>query len=132
MSKPDDAAAGRGGDSSQADFESALGELEQIVADLEEGRLGLQEAMQRFEKGVGLLRDCYRILEQAEQKIEILTGFDADGNPTSEPFDASATYNKERPESGRRKTRKSKSSDAPSENDTSAECDESDPRKRLF
>ena len=73
-------------------FEGALAELQQIVHDLEEGDLGLETSLSRFEEGVRLLRSCYRILEEAEQKIEILTGMDAAGNPLTEPFDAAATF----------------------------------------
>lgn len=73
-------------------FEASLTELQKIVNDLEEGNLGLEPSLARFEEGIGLLRSCYRILEEAEQKIEILTGMDAAGNPVSEPFDGAATF----------------------------------------
>ena len=73
-------------------FEGSLAELQQIVHDLEEGNLGLEPSLSRFEEGIRLLRSCYRILEQAEQKIEILTGADASGNPVTESFDAAATF----------------------------------------
>lgn len=73
-------------------FEGALTQLQEIVHDLEEGDLGLEPSLARFEEGIRLLRNCYQILEQAEQKIEILTGQDAAGNPTTVPFDATATF----------------------------------------
>ena len=73
-------------------FEGALSQLQQIVHDLEEGDLGLEPSLARFEEGIKLLRNCYQILEQAEQKIEILTGQDAAGNPLTAPFDATATF----------------------------------------
>ncbi len=73
-------------------FEGSLAELQQIVQDLEDGKLGLEASLSRFEAGIGLLKSCYRILEEAEQKIEILTGVDAEGNPATAPFDASATF----------------------------------------
>ena len=79
-------------DAAPQSFEGSLAELQQIVNDLEEGHLGLEASLARFEDGIRLLRSCYRILEQAEQKIEILTGADALGNPVTEPFDASATF----------------------------------------
>lgn len=79
-------------DTSPQTFEGALTQLQQIVHDLEEGDLGLETSLARFEEGIGLLRSCYRILEQAEQKIEILTGQDSAGNPVTEPFDATATF----------------------------------------
>lgn len=72
-------------------FETALAELQTIVHELEEGQLGLETSLVRFEQGVGLLRSCYRLLEEAEQRIEILTGTDAQGNAITAPFDATAT-----------------------------------------
>lgn len=79
-------------DSSMSSFETSLGELQEIVAKLEAGSTSLDESMQQFERGVGLLKSCYRVLEEAEQRIEILTGVDRDGQAHTEPFDASATF----------------------------------------
>ena len=75
----------------QTSFEVAMAQLETIIGDLEDGSLGLEDSMRRFETGVGLLRLCYGILERAEQRIEILTGFDEQGRPELEPFDGTAT-----------------------------------------
>jgi exodeoxyribonuclease VII small subunit len=72
-------------------FETALEQLQSIVHELEEGELGLETSLARFETGVGLLKQCYQILEQSEQRIEILTGVDGKGNPVVSPFDATAT-----------------------------------------
>src|SRR6476661_1939370 len=68
-------------------FEESLGALEAIVHDLEEGQLGLAEALARYEEGVKHLKHCYQILEAAERKIELLTGVADDGTPSTEPFD---------------------------------------------
>lgn len=84
-------------------FEQSLTELQEIVRVLEEGTLGLEDSMRRFETGVTLLRNCYRILEEAERKIEILTGIDARGNPVLAPFDASATFEQTGQSAGRRR-----------------------------
>ncbi|HEY2826774.1 MAG TPA: exodeoxyribonuclease VII small subunit [Pirellulales bacterium] len=73
-------------------FEQALTVLEQIVHDLEEGRLGLAESLARYEEGVKLLRQCHGLLEQAERRIELVTGMDASGKPVTEPFDDEATF----------------------------------------
>jgi exodeoxyribonuclease VII small subunit len=54
------------------DFESAIGELEQIVKTLEEGDLSLEKSLELFERGVQLSRFCHSTLEQAERRIEIL------------------------------------------------------------
>ena len=71
--------------SSIGSFEESLTELQVIVADLEEGALGLESSLARFERGVGLLRACYVILDSAEQKIEVLAQVEAIGSSQSEP-----------------------------------------------
>jgi exodeoxyribonuclease VII small subunit len=72
-------------------FEACLAELQGLVRLLEEGALGLEESIAGFERGISLLRHCYQSLERAEQRIEILTGFDRSGNPIAAPFDAAST-----------------------------------------
>ena len=72
-------------------FEQAMSELQQIVNDLEDNSLGLEASLAQFERGIGLLRNCHSFLEQAEQKIEILVSFKANGDPTTAPFDATPT-----------------------------------------
>lgn len=96
-------------------FEDALKELDAIAHDLEDGTLGLDESLSRFEQGIGLLRHCYSVLDAAERKIALLTGFDSDGNPITEPFDASATA--EQGVAGRRKKRTARAE---------IECDDED------
>ena len=98
-------------------FEAALAELQRIVADLENGSVGLEESLARFERGVTLLKTCYATLEQAEQRIELLVGARADGTPLTEPFDGSATADAETPNAGRRRTRKTKPETTPAATD---------------
>jgi len=54
-------------------FEAALGELEALVDELETGDLNLAESLQKFERGVGLARQCQLSLNRAEQKILTLS-----------------------------------------------------------
>ncbi len=68
-------------------FEESLAELEKIVAELESGKLGLSDALARYEQGVKHLKGCQQLLEMAERKIELLSGVDADGNPITERFE---------------------------------------------
>ena len=68
-------------------FEESLEQLERSVRQLEDGKLGLSESLQCYEEGVRQLKLCYRGLEAAERKIELLAGVDAEGNPVTEPFD---------------------------------------------
>ncbi|MBF0282959.1 MAG: exodeoxyribonuclease VII small subunit [Magnetococcales bacterium] len=55
-------------------FEQSLGRLEEVVQRLERGDLPLEEALASFEEGMRLSRLCQKRLDEAEQKIEELTG----------------------------------------------------------
>lgn len=54
------------------DLEKAIGDLEDLVEQLESGELTLDKSLQQFEKGVKLSRDCQAALTEAEQKVQIL------------------------------------------------------------
>jgi exodeoxyribonuclease VII small subunit len=86
-------------------FESALSELQEVVRALEEGTLGLDESIARFERAISLLRRCYAELSRAEQKIELLSGFDRAGNAVSVPFDAAATLDASNAAPGKRRNK---------------------------
>lgn len=73
-------------DESEFTFETSLAALEAAVHDLEDGQLGLTDALARYEASVKHLRHCYQLLEAAEQKIELLTGVADDGSAISQPF----------------------------------------------
>ena len=71
----------------QPSFEQSLEELESIVAKLEGGKLGLDESLEQYEKGVKHLKSCYNLLTAAERRIELVSGVDAEGGGRTEPFD---------------------------------------------
>jgi exodeoxyribonuclease VII small subunit len=54
-------------------FETALEELESLVAQMEGGQLSLDESLQAFERGVALTRHCSSALKQAELKVQALS-----------------------------------------------------------
>ena len=80
-------------------FEQGLEQLQQIVHELEEGQLGLEQSLGRYEQGIKHLKSCYALLQKAERQIELLSGVDADGNPITRPFDDSATFSDENADS---------------------------------
>jgi exodeoxyribonuclease VII small subunit len=84
-------------------FEQALAKLEEIVRELEDGQTGLEEALARYEAGVGLLKRCYTQLREAEQRILRLDGLDEAGKPILQPFEHSATAEPDRPAGKRRR-----------------------------
>ena len=67
-------------------FEQGLAELEALVAQLESGDLPLDEALKLFERGVQLTRECQGALENARQKVQLLT--QKDGQAELQPFEA--------------------------------------------
>jgi exodeoxyribonuclease VII small subunit len=72
-------------------FEQSLLDLERLVRELEDGRLGLEDALSRYEQGVGLIKRCYQQLRDAEQRVLLLTGVSEDGQPIVQPFRHEAT-----------------------------------------
>lgn len=56
------------------DFESALAQLEGLVAKMESGTLPLDESLAVYEQGVELARICQRRLDRAEQQVNVLQG----------------------------------------------------------
>jgi exodeoxyribonuclease VII small subunit len=68
-------------------FEEARDEVERIVRELEDGRLGLSESLESYEKGIRHLKLCYQILDQAERKIETLVRLGEDGTAETSDFD---------------------------------------------
>jgi len=78
-----------GGEPQPVDFEQSLEALEALVEQLEGGDLPLEKALEAFERGVRLTRECQQALREAEQKVAILSGngddaravaFDTDGD----------------------------------------------------
>ena len=67
------------------DFEQSMARLEEIVGLLERGDAPLDEAMARFGEGAGIRRQCSALLDQAEQKVTLLTA-GPDGQPAEHPF----------------------------------------------
>ena len=67
-------------------FEQALGELEQIVSRLEQGKITLEDAINSYERGAALKRHCEAKLREAQAKIEKIVMTPA-GEIASQPAD---------------------------------------------
>jgi len=72
-------------------FEESVKELENLIEDLEKGDIPLEEAIEKFEKGVSLIKYCNKKLDEAERKIEIILK-DDNGVKTA-PFDENIKEN---------------------------------------
>ena len=79
MTEP--AAAEPHADVASLPFEKALAELEDIVRQLEGGRVPLEDSIAIYERGEVLKRHCEGLLKRAEIRIERIT-LGPDGRPT--------------------------------------------------
>jgi exodeoxyribonuclease VII small subunit len=66
-------------------FEESVAQLEQIVAAIESGQIGLEQSLAKYEQGMALVKRCRTILDQAEKRIEQLT--DTSSGLEAEPLD---------------------------------------------
>ena len=68
-------------------FEEALRRLDDVVARLEGGEVGLEEAVALFEQGQGYLAACRERLAAAQRRIEELTAEDLPAAPGEPPME---------------------------------------------
>lgn len=54
-------------------FEEAIKRLEEIVRELEDGQLPLEKSLELFSEGINISKFCQASLEDAEQRIMVLT-----------------------------------------------------------
>ncbi|MEG2377652.1 MAG: exodeoxyribonuclease VII small subunit [Clostridia bacterium] len=54
-------------------FEKNIIRLDEIVKSLERGDAPLSESLKLFEEGTGLIKSCSKMLDEAEQKVVVLT-----------------------------------------------------------
>ncbi|MBO31886.1 MAG: exodeoxyribonuclease VII small subunit [Rhodospirillaceae bacterium] len=73
-------------DIAKLSFEDALAELEDIVADLEQGSNKLDDAISAYERGTFLRKHCEAKLREAKARIDKIS-VGADGEATVEPAD---------------------------------------------
>lgn len=55
-------------------FETALAELETIVAGMEAGQLPLEQSLAAYKRGAELLKFCQSALQDAQQQVKVLEG----------------------------------------------------------
>lgn len=59
-------------------FEKNIIELENIVKQLEKNEISLEESLKLFETGVNLSAQCNKLLDEAEQKVNVLLNNDGE------------------------------------------------------
>ena len=66
-------------------FEQSVARIEEIVRALEKGDVPLEQSLTLFEEGTGLIKNCSKMLDEAEQKVVALMK-GPDGAPMETPF----------------------------------------------
>lgn len=102
---------------SPATFEQSLARLQELVDQLEDGQLTLGQSLAAYEEGIKHLQVCHAALTDTERKIEVLSGFNAAGEPITRPFDDAATHSEE---TAPKRTRRPQSERTPSVSDGSS------------
>lgn len=72
-------------------FKEASVELEQIVRSLESGELELEESLERYGRGVELLRSLRERLSGAEQRVRVLLDAVDESAPVTDTASAPST-----------------------------------------
>jgi len=66
-------------------FESALAELEKLVASMESGKLTLEQSLAAHQRGLELAKFCQATLAQAQQQVRVLEEETLKALPGDEP-----------------------------------------------
>ncbi|MFH2133798.1 MAG: exodeoxyribonuclease VII small subunit [Pseudomonadota bacterium] len=53
-------------------FETAMADLEQLVTDMESGKLSLEDSLAAYKRGAELMSYCRTRLEEAQQQVRVL------------------------------------------------------------
>jgi exodeoxyribonuclease VII small subunit len=67
-------------------FEEAFSRLEETVLALQDGQMGLESALSRYEEGMRLAQYCNTLLQKAELRVQLL-GTDNEGVLSLQPFE---------------------------------------------
>ena len=66
-------------------FEASMARLEQIVSAMERGDVALEESLKLFQEGTELVRNCQKLLDNAQLQIKKVMAAE-DGSPVEEEF----------------------------------------------
>ncbi|EKD72453.1 MAG: hypothetical protein ACD_45C00675G0017 [uncultured bacterium] len=53
-------------------IENSLAEISALIEQMEQGELSLEQSLNQFERGITLIKHAQKILQDAEQKVQIL------------------------------------------------------------
>jgi exodeoxyribonuclease VII small subunit len=54
------------------DLENSIAEINTLIEQMDQGELSLEQSLEKFERGITLIKHCQKVLQDAEQKVQIL------------------------------------------------------------
>lgn len=66
-------------------LEQSLNEITTLIEHMEKDELSLEHSLEHFERGITLIKHCQKILQNAEQKVQIL--MKNNGNEQLKPYE---------------------------------------------
>lgn len=72
-------------DKNNISFEQGIEKLEQVINDLDKNDVPLDQALQLFNDGIGLVKHCNTLLDSAEEKVKVLLE-DSSGGFSTDKF----------------------------------------------
>lgn len=63
-------------DTANLSYETALAELESIIARIESGSVSLDESLNQYKRGAALVRRCREVLDRAKVEVERIAAAD--------------------------------------------------------
>jgi len=67
-------------------LEDAIIEINTLIEQMEQGKLTLEQSLDKFERGVTLIKHCQKTLQEAEQKVQLL--MQNNGQETLQPYES--------------------------------------------
>ena len=61
-------------------FSEKMDQLDIIMREMEQQDLPLEKALEEFERGITLVKECRKYLEEAKQKVTLLTEAQSDAD----------------------------------------------------
>ena len=61
-------------------FSEKMDQLDKIMREMEQQDMPLEKALEEFERGITLVKECRKYLEEAKQKVTLLTEAQSDAD----------------------------------------------------
>lgn len=71
-----------------SDLEPSLKQVDELIEKMERSDLTLEQSLNHFEQGISLIKNCQKILQEAEQKVQLLIQASNNTSEELKPYDS--------------------------------------------